>query len=86
MRNDRGKAGVTNMLKMKWMTDHDGRLFATWTQSAEPGSSGQRGETIMLKMKWTMDYEARLVSGWPLTDDCPHASGFSRVLLIPEKL
>jgi hypothetical protein len=48
------------MLKMKWMTDHDGRLVATWIQSGEPGFTGCREATIMLKMKWTIDPEGRL--------------------------
>lgn len=74
------------MLKMEWMMDHDGRLFATWTESGGPGSTGQRAETIIVKMKWTIDHEARLFSGWPLGDDYAHVYGFSRVLLIPEKL
>ena len=50
------------MLKMKWMTDHDGRLVSTWIQSGEPGSTGGREETIMLKMKWTMDLWGCLVT------------------------
>ena len=50
------------MLKMKWMTDHDGRLVATWIQSDEPGSTGGREETIMIQMKWTMDLRGCLVT------------------------
>jgi hypothetical protein len=49
------------MLTMKWMTDYDGRLVATWIQSGEAGSTGCREATIMLKMKWTVDHEGRLV-------------------------
>ena len=50
------------MLKMKWMTDHDGRLVATWAQSDEPGSTGGREGTIMIKMIWIMDHKDRLVA------------------------
>ena len=49
------------MLTMKWRTGHDGRLFATWAQSDEPGATGGREETIMLTMKWTINHEGRLV-------------------------
>ena len=49
------------MLKMKWLTNHDGRLVATWIQSGEPGSSGCREATIILKMQWTTDGDGRLV-------------------------
>jgi high affinity Mn2+ porin len=49
------------MLKMRWMTDDDGRLVATWIQSGEPGSPGGREATIVLKKKWTMDHAGRLV-------------------------
>ena len=80
------ESGVTNMLNMKWMLDHDGRLFATWAESGGPGSTGQGAETIIVKMKWMIDHETRLVSGWPLSDDYAHVYGFSRVLLMPEKL
>jgi hypothetical protein len=48
------------MLKMKWITDYDGRLVATWVQSGEASSPGCRAATIMLKMKWTMRHEGRL--------------------------
>ena len=74
------------MLKMKWMMDYDGRLFASWTESGGPGSTGQRAETIIVKMKWTIDHESCRVSGWPLSDEYAHVYRFSRVLLIPEKL
>jgi hypothetical protein len=50
------------MLKMKWMTDHDGRLVATWTQSNEPGPTGGREETIMIQMKWAVDLWGCLVT------------------------
>ena len=50
------------MLKMNWMTGHDGRLVATWNQSDEPGFAGCREATIMLKLKWAMDRDGRLVA------------------------
>jgi hypothetical protein len=73
------------MLTMQWMTGHDGRLVATWTQSAEPGSPGGREETIMLKMKWTMDHEGRLVptpaqSGEPQSSKDPPGSKVRRLV------
>jgi high affinity Mn2+ porin len=49
------------MLKMKWMTDHDGRLVATWIQSGEAGFPGGRAATIMLELKWTTEQEGCLV-------------------------
>ena len=49
------------MLKMKWMTDHDGRISSgTWTESGELDRHGQRAETIMLKI-----VEARSPKGNP---------------------
>ena len=48
------------MLIMKWMTAHDGRLVATWIQSAESGCAGCCEAAIMVKLKWTMDRDGRL--------------------------
>jgi hypothetical protein len=47
------------MLKMKWITDRDGRLVATWIQSGESDSTGGRKDAVMLKMQWAMDHEGR---------------------------
>jgi len=48
------------MLNMKWMTDHDDRLVATWTHSDPAATTGGRGETIMLKMKWRFRNDGQL--------------------------
>jgi high affinity Mn2+ porin len=71
------------MFKMQWLTDHDGRLVATWIQSGELGSSGGREATIMLKMKWTIGHEGRLVptpaqSGEPQSSQAHPASKVPR--------
>jgi hypothetical protein len=48
------------MLKMKWMTDLDDRLFATWTQSELAATTEGGGETIKIKMQWRFQNDGPL--------------------------
>src|ERR1035441_1074915 len=48
------------MLKMKWMTDQDDRLIATWTQSELTATTDGGGETIKIKMKWRFQNDGPL--------------------------